>query len=241
MRTFALTVAAACVAASPIAFAATRGDAARKRDLPQALARTSTVSSLHYTLHVRIRKDGKPLALRVRGESDAGRVSLHLATAGMTGAALLDGAFLYEEAPNGIAVFDKVRWLRLTVARLSPASQEMSAVRALTPAPLMRVIREARLVASSPREYRGVVRYDDPIVRTALRRLTGDLEFRRLRLTVSLGRDRRVHHVLLTGRTADGSATLALSAHLFGFGRPLHVVPPKPGTFMDEQLAQLAE
>jgi hypothetical protein len=241
MRKLALAAAAAFVVASPIAFAAARGGAASKPDLPHALARTSTVSSLHYTLHVRIRKDGMPLALRVRGASDAGRVSVHLASAGMTGAALLDGAFLYEEAPNGVAVFDKIRWLRLTVARLSPASQAMSAVRALTPAPLIRVVREARLVATSPRVFRGAVRYDDPIVRRALRRLTGNLEFRGLRVTVSLGRDGRVHRVLLTGRTADKSATLALSAHLFGFGRPVHLVLPKPGTFMDEQLAQLAE
>jgi hypothetical protein len=241
MRKLAVIVMAALSAASSIAFAAARGDAASKAELPDALAHTSHVPSLRYAFQVRIRKSGVPLALHVRGQSDARTISVHLATSGMTGAALLDGPFLYEEAPNGVAVFGKVRWLRLTVARLPATSPELNVVHALSPAPLLRVIAASRLSAGSRHEYRGTVAYDDPAVRNGLSRLTGGIEFRSLKLTVTLGRDRLVHRLRLTGRTADGSSTLDLSARLFAFGKPVHVSPPKPGTFMDDQLEQLSE
>jgi hypothetical protein len=46
--------------------------------------------------------------------------------------------------------------------------------------------------------------------------------------------------VQLTGRTADGKTKLSLRARLYGFGAAVTVVPPKPGTFMDEKLSQLS-
>jgi hypothetical protein len=45
---------------------------------------------------------------------------------------------------------------------------------------------------------------------------------------------------VLTGHTADRRTSLVISARLYGFGRPVHVSPPAPGTFMDDSLAQLS-
>jgi hypothetical protein len=76
-------------------------------------------------------------------------------------------------------------------------------------------------------------------VRTALARLTGGIEFRQLQLVVHVGRDGLIHGLRLTGKTADRSSTFELVGRLFAFNRPVHVSPPKPGTFMDAQLVQL--
>jgi hypothetical protein len=54
-----------------------------------------------------------------------------------------------------------------------------------------------------------------------------------------VGRDGLVHRLLITGHTADRASTLALSARLFAFGKPVHVKPPAPGTFVDDKLGQL--
>jgi len=158
---------------------------------------------------------------------------------GPSGAALLDGPFLYERAPDNIVVQGTLRWLRLSTARLSKASDDLQAVRAMTPSPLLRVLGEAHMWQAGTRLYRGTVAYDDPIVRTALARLTGGIEFRHLRLSAFVGRDGLLHRLLLTGRTADRKTTLQLSARFYSFGRPVHVSPPAPGTFMDEDLLQL--
>ena len=64
---------------------------------------------------------------------------------GTRSAALLDGPFLYERAPSGLAVFGAVHWLRLTVADLAPASPDLAAVNAMTPAPILRVLEAARM------------------------------------------------------------------------------------------------
>jgi hypothetical protein len=241
MRKFALIAAAMAFAALSIAFAAARGTAAppkSKHGLGDALARTAHVSSLHYAFRVGIRENGRPLALHIRGQSDANTISVHLATAGMSAAELLDGPFLYEQAPNGMVVNGKWRWLRIEVKRLRPGSSAIAVVHALTPTPLLRVIAEGRMRGTG-RLYRGEVAYDDPIVRTALARLTGGIEFRQLQLVVHVGRDGLIHGLRLTGKTADRSSTFELVGRLFAFNRPVHVSPPKPGTFMDAQLVQL--
>jgi hypothetical protein len=139
-------------------------------------------------------------------------------------------------------VFDKVRWLRVRVVDLSPTSSELKAVHALTPEPLLRVLGEARTSRVRPGAglYRGTVAYDRPLVRSSLAQLTGGTEFRGLRISAYVGRDGHVHRLLLTGRTADRKSTLSLSARFYGFGRPLHVKPPPPGTFMDDKLVQLS-
>jgi hypothetical protein len=236
VRKAALICATATVAALPVAGA----EAAARPGLRPALARTAHAPSLHYRLRVRIVRDGTPLALHVRGQASRSTISIRLQTGdGRTGAALLDGPFLYELAPNGLVVVGKIRWLRVSLRHLSARADELKAVHAMTPAPLLRVLGEAHLRQAGARLYRGAVAYDDPIVRTALARLTNRIEFRQLRVSAFVGRDGLVHRVLLTGRTADGKTTLAFSARLFAFGRPVHVSPPAPGTFMDEGLAQL--
>jgi len=241
----------ATLAALSSAFAAAGGDAAPKPGLRDVMARTVGARSVHYALHVRMRRGDTPLALHVRGQANRGTisVSLHMGdlklpdgttVPGPSGAALLDGPFLYERAPNNIVVQGRIRWLRLSVRQLSSASDDLKAVHAMTPSPILRVVGEAHMWQAGSRLYKGTVAYDDPIVRTALARLTGGIEFRRLRLSAFVGRDGRLHRIVLTGRTADGRTTLVLSARLYSFGRPLHVLPPAPGTFMDEQLSLLA-
>jgi len=241
MRKPALIALAALVAALSITFAAARGSAAAPQPtLAGALARTAHVASLHYAFHVGILRDGLRFTLHVRGQSNLRTISVHLATAGLSAQEVLDGPFLYEQAPNGMVVNGKWRWLRIDLARLRAGSSALAVLHALTPAPLLRLVGEGRLLGARS-VYRGGVAYDDPVVRASLTRLTGGLEFRALRLTVWVGRDGLVHRLRLTGRTADHSSSLLLTAHLFAFNRPVHVSPPKPGTFMDEQLAQLSE
>jgi hypothetical protein len=233
------------------ALAATGGDAAPKPGLHDAIARTVQARSVHYAVHVRIHRGDTPLALHIRGQADPHTISVRLrmgdmrlpdgsTVPGPTAAALLDGPFLYERAPSSLVVQGGIRWLRLTVDLLPAQSEDLKAVHSMTPSPLLRVLLEAHMWQAGQRLYRGTVAYDDPVVRTALARLTGEIEFRRLQLSVFVGRDGMLHRFVLTGRTADGRTTLSLAARFYGFGTPVHVAPPAPGTFMDEQLAQLA-
>ena len=241
MRRSALILAAALLAALSISFAASGGRAAEKPGLSDALTRTSHLASLHYAVHVGIREKGMPLALHIRGQSDAHTISVHFQAQGMSGGELVYGPFLYVQAPDGIAVYGKVRWLRTTLTRLPANSRELMTLRALKIGPLLQVVGRGHLNGNGAgRVFRGPVAYDDPVVRDSLSRLTGGLEFRRLRLTVHL-RGGLIDRMRLTGKTADGSSTLSLTAHLFAFNRPLHVVPPKPGTFMDLELERLSE
>jgi hypothetical protein len=239
MRKVALVAAAALVAAFSILFATARGTAAPKPGIRLAVARTAHVHSLRYAFRVGIHEYGVPLALHVRGQSDAHTISVHLATAGLSAAELLDGPFLYEQAPQGMAVYGKWRWLRMNVTHLPPTSEAIEVVHALTPEPLLRVIAHARLHGDGS-IFRGTVAYFDPVVRDALTKLTGGIEFRGLRLTVNVARDGLIHAVRITGKTADRSSSFVLVARLYGFGRPVHVSPPKPGTFIDRQLVQLS-
>jgi hypothetical protein len=232
---------AALLAALSIAFAASGGRAAEKPGLADALTRTSHLASLHYAVNVGIREKGMPLALHIRGQSDAHTVSVHFESQGTSGGELVYGPFLYEQAPNGIAVLGKVRWLRTILARLPMNSRELETLRALKIGALLQLVGRGQLKGNGAgRVFRGPVAYDDPVVRESLSHLTDGLEFRRLRLTVHL-RGGLIDRLQLTGKTADGSSTLSLAAHLFAFNRPLHLVPPKPGTFMDVELEQLSE
>lgn len=241
MRRHALMLGAALFAAISIAFAASGGRAAEKPGLADALTRTSHLASLHYTVHIRISEKGMPLALQIRGQSDAHTISVHFSSQGASGGELVYGPFLYEQAPDGIAVFGKVRWLRTTLARLPASSRELTTLRALKIGPLLQLVGRGHLTGNaSGRLFRGPVAYDDPVVRDSLSHLTGGLEFRGLHVSVHLQAG-LIDRLQVTGKTADGSSTLSLAAHLFDFNRPLHLVPPKPGTFMDLQLERLAE
>jgi hypothetical protein len=251
MRKAALLCSIAFVAGLSVALARS-GDAAPKPGLAQALIRTSHVQSQTYRVVVHITKGGQPLSLHIRGQASGKTISVHLKMGdvkmpdgtkvpGPNGAALLLGAFLYERAPSTLAVLGKISWLRLRLDDLSSSSAELKAIHAMTPTPLLRVLGEAHMKQATPggRLYKGFVAYDNPAVRGSLSRLTGDTEYRNLRVSAYVGRDGMVHRLLLTGKTADGKSTLSLSARLFRFGRPLHVSPPKPGTFMDERLNEL--
>lgn len=233
-------LAASLFAALSIAFAATSGNAAGKPGLSAALTRTSELTSVHYAVRVGIRENGMPSALKIRGQSDAHTFSVHFAAQGASGGELVYGPFLYQEAPDGVAV-GRVRWLRMTLSRVPANSQLLVVLHALKIAPLLRVIGRGHLQRSSAGSvYRGPVAYDDPVVRASLEHLTGGLEFRQLQLTVHVGGG-LIHRLVLTGTTADGSSTLRLAARLFAFNRPVHVTPPEPGTFVDLELEQLSE
>jgi hypothetical protein len=241
----------ALAAALAVAFAAAGGGrAAHRPGLAAAVERTVQAPSMRYAIHVRITQQAAPVTLHIHGRASSDTVSvqmrmgdLHLpdgtVVPGADGAALLDGPFLYERAPSTIAVNGVVRWLRLRVATLSPASEELDAVHAMTPGPLLRVLRAARAApeAEGAHVYNGTVAHDAPSMR-GLARLTGDTDFRRLRISALVGADGLVRRIVLTGRTVDGTTTISLRARLFGFGEPVRVTPPAPGTFLDGELAQ---
>jgi hypothetical protein len=242
MRRLALSIGIAASLAASVALAAHGGNAAPKPGLREALAKTAHASSLRYAFKLTISNEGMPLALHVRGQADAKTISVHLATAGLSGAEMVDGPYLYEEAPGGLVADGQFRWLRTSIARLPADSQALVVLHALTAEPLLRLVGKARMHASpTAGDYSGTVAYDDPVVRDGLTPLTGGMEFRDLRLAVHVARDGRIHSMQLLGKTADGSSTLRLSARLFAFGKPVHVSPPKPGTFMDDQLLGLSE
>jgi hypothetical protein len=116
----------------------------------------------------------------------------------------------------------------------------MGTLRSLTPSPLLHIIGEAKLHPLARRDvFVGTVAYDDPVVRTALRDLANGYEFRELRLRVVVGRDGLIHRLLLEGRSADHKTTFVLRARLFGFGTPVKLTLPAPGTFMDPNLERL--
>jgi hypothetical protein len=242
---------AAIVGAGFIAVAAAGGDQARAFDVRAANGKTQRASTVHYTVLVQMTKHRRPLTLHIAGAASRDSVSVHLRLGGLdlkdgtklpgtTGALVLSTPFLYESAPGGIAVFGKVRWLRLQVDGMSSRSQAMSTLNALTPAPLLHIVAESRLRPTGTNGgFAGPVHYDDPVVRTALQALGGGLEFRGLQLFVHVGRDGRIDTVRMTGHTADGKTHLALHARFFAFGAPVKVVVPKPGTFMDLHLSRL--
>ena len=249
MRKTALSAfAAALVGAGSFALVALGSGSGRPVDVAAANARTAHADSVHYSFIVRVTKERQPMILHIDGGSSRDAVAVHLRLddlssnmPGTTGAVLLSTPFLYEQAPGGIAVFGNVRWLRLQVSHLSPRSQTLSTVRSLTPSPLLHVIAEAKLhPGAAAGTFAGKVAYDDPIVRTALTSLTGGIEFRNLHVSVSVGADGLIHHVRITGRTADHGTHFSLAARLYAFGAPIEVVPPKPGTFLDRQLAEIA-
>jgi hypothetical protein len=243
------------LAAGAFALAAAGGDraeGARAIDPAAANERTAKAASVHYAVVVELTERKQPLTLHISGGSsrDALAVRLQLDALKMKNGTTLpgtDGAvralspFLYERAPSAMAgMLGKVRWLRLSTSGLPERSQTMSGLRALTPAPLFHVVAETKLhPVGTKGAFAGPVAYDDPVVVAALNRLSGGLEFRSLRVGVQVGRDGLVHRVRIDGRTADGKTTLRLRARLYGFGRPVEVVPPKPGTFSDSTLSQL--
>jgi hypothetical protein len=240
--------AVALAAAAGIAFgAAAGGSAAPQPGLAPAVKRTLQAPSARYAIHVAITRGSVPVALHIRGQESASTISVAMRLGGLRladgttvpgpkGAALIDGPFLYERAPSSVVIDGRVRWLRLRLATLPPHSADVAAVHAMTPSSLLHMLEHARMAKPSAdrRSFHGTIAYNDAAMRH-LSKLTGGIEFRGLRVWAMVGADGLVHRITLTGHTADGKALLSLRARLFGFGRPVHVTPPAPGTFMDRQ------
>jgi hypothetical protein len=240
-------------AVASVALAATGGKAPRST-LGQAVYRTSHASSLRYAMVIAVTRTHYPsMQLRIHGTRTTGSLYVHVkafstvladgtALPGPQQSALIDGPFLYEGSPNGIAIAGKIRWLRVPVARLG-TSKAITTMHNLSPAPTLRLVDEwSKVRTRAPHGvFRGSVAYDDPIVLTALSGMTGGIEFRDVAFTARIGIDGYVHAITVTGRTADGSRTLLVTVRMSGFGRPVRVPIPGEGTFMDQKLLGLAE
>jgi hypothetical protein len=234
------------LAAGSVAFAANGDHSARYPSLRQAVADTASTKSERYAFHVRMTRGASTLTLHVRGQAATGTISVSLRMGDTTmpdgtkvpgprSAALIDGPFLYERVPSSLGGVGKVLWLRVRLSELPKSSHDLSVVHALTPAPLLRVLDAARIAPASQgtRSFHGTLAYDNPSVRAGLVHLTGGLEFRGLRISALVGSDGLVHRIVVTGRTADGRTTFSSRAHLFGFGKAVHITLPAPGTFLD--------
>jgi hypothetical protein len=241
-------------AVASVALAAT-GKKAPRATLAQAVGQTNKVGSFRYRMTIAVARRHYPaVELEVRGARGPGSLFVQVRTIasvladgtavpGPRQSAFLDGPFLYEGAPGGIAVYGKVRWLRVPVAKLSPSSKVLTSIRNLTPAPLLRLLDESSLARRRAPQglYHGTVAYDDPIVHTAVSGMAGGVEFRDVRYSALVGADGFVHRIRITGRTADGSKTLEIHARLYAFGLRVDRKPPAEGTFMDQELLNLAE
>ena len=243
------------VVGASVAIAAT-GHAPKPRasSLAAAAARTAHVSTQRYAVDLRIVKDSVPRVLHARSAVAPGTVSVWLKLApvklpdgtlipGSDTDGLIDGPFLYERMPDGLAGQGAIDWLRVSIASLSPSDPALSGMQGMTAMPLLHVLGEARAhsVTRNANLFRGTVAYDDPIVVAGLRMFTAGLQFRDLQVTAWIGPQGLVRRVRLTGHTADRKTTLLVNARLYAFGRPVHVTPPAEGTFMDEQLLQLSD
>lgn len=242
----------ATFAVASVALAAT-GAKAPHATLGQAVYRTTHAPSMRYSMTIAVTRRNHPaVQLRIHGTRSAESLFIHVkafstvlgggtALPGPQQSALLDGPFLYEGSPNGVAVAGKIRWLRVPVAR-PDTGRAIAAMHNMTPAPLLRIVDEwskARSHAANG-AFHGTVAYDDPIVLTALSGMTGGTEFRHVVFFAKIGEDGYVHSIRVTGKTADKTKSVIVTAHLFGFGKPVRVKPPREGTFIDQKLLTLA-
>jgi hypothetical protein len=197
---------------------------------------------VRYSIVISVVRESIPAQLTLRGVSARGKLFVSARQAsGSESAAMIDGPFFYERAPNGIAVDGTIRWLRVPIAAIGRSAPALNLVRNMTPAPLLRVLGEANAAPTRGSRFAGTVQYDDPIVRSAITRFSGGVEFHDLHVTARLGGDGLIHRIRVTGITADRTTTLDIQARLSAFGRPVHLTPPAEGTFMDQQLMQLSE
>jgi hypothetical protein len=216
---------------------------ARTQTLGSAVRATESAPSFRYAIAVSVaRAEALTSGLAIQGVSGRGQLFVQVRQVpGRDAAAMIDGPFLYERAPSGAVGNRSIRWLRVPIASLGPAATVIDAVRSLTPLPLLRVLGESHAVPARAGGFAGTVHYDDPIVRSAITRLSGGVEFRDLRVIAQVGDDGLVNRIEITGTTADATTALHIEARLYAFGRPVHLTPPAEGTFVDEQLTQLAE
>jgi hypothetical protein len=252
-RSILLALASIFVVAS-VGLAAS-GQKAPRATLVQAVGRTNAVGSFRYAMTIAVARRHDPaVELQVHGAQGHGSLFVHVkevssvladgtAVPGPEQSAFLDGPFLYEGAPNGIAAYGRVRWLRVPIAKLSSSSKALTSIRNLSPAPLLRLLDESSLARRRAPQglYQGTVAYDDAIVHTALSGMTGGVEFRDVHYSAGVGVDGFVHSIRVTGKTADGSRTLEIHARLYAFGLRFDRKPPAEGTFIDQELLNLAE
>ena len=255
MRRSLLLAFVSTFAVASVALASTGQKSPSRLTLAQAVLRTSHAQSMRYALVIGVtRTHAAALQLRVQGARTTGSLFLHVKAVSMLAgggaampgpeqSALIDGPFLYEGSPNGVAVQGHIRWLRVPIARIGTSSKAVSTMHSLSPAPLLRIVDEwSRARTRSPNGvFRGAIAYDDPVVLAALSGMTGGIQFRDVAFTARIGDDGFVHSITVTGRTADGSRTLNASVNMFGFDRPVRVSIPSEGTFMDQKLLGLAE
>lgn len=253
MRRSLLLAFVSTFAVASVALAAT-GGREPKATLVQAVSQTTHASSIHYVMDIAVaRRDHPSMKLHVRGARGTGSLFIHVRAfaslvnngppdaAGPQQSAFIDGPFLYEGSPNGVAVAGKIRWLRVPAAR-PDTGRAIVAMHNMTPAPLLRILDEWSKVRSHAANgaFHGTVAYDDPIVLTALSGMTGGTEFRHVVFFAKIGEDGYVHSIRVTGKTADKTKSVIVTAHLFGFGKPVRVKPPREGTFIDQKLLTLA-
>ena len=252
MRRSPLLAFVSTFAVASVALAATGGTASRST---LAVYRTNHASSFRYAMVIAITHAHAPtMQLRIHGTRTTGSLFVHVkafstvlgdgvALPGPQQSALLDGPFLYEGAPSGVAVQGKIRWLRIPVARIGTNATAIDAIHNLSPAPLLRVLDEWTHVRTHAPNgvFRGSVAYDDPVMLTALSGMAGGIEFRDVAFTARIGVDGFVHSIVVTGRTADRSRSLKATVTMYAFGRPVRVSIPGEGTFMDQKLLDLAE
>ena len=250
-RTVSIGLAATLGAASVALAAPATTTTPRTPSLARAAARTAHVRRQRYSLELTLVEGKTTHIVRASSAVAPGTISVALELDAVTlptgdilpsssTAGLIDGPFLYERAPDGLSI-GGANWVRISLARLGPSSLALRGMHGMTAMPLLHVLGEAHAypITRNASIFRGTVAYDDPIVVTALRPLTVGLQFRDLRVAAWIGPGGLVRHIRLTGHTADRTTTLLIDAHLFGFGRPVHVTPPAEGAFMDESLLQL--
>jgi hypothetical protein len=248
MRRSILLALVSIFAVASAALAAAEASAPRAT-LLQAVSHTDRVGSFRYVMTIAIaRAEGPAAELQIHGTRAPHLLFVHVnatssTAAGQQQSVLLDGPFLYERAPNGITVYGKIRWLRIPVSSLSPSSEALTAVRNLSPEPLLRLLDESSSARKRAAQglYHGRLAYDDATVHAALSGMTGGIEFRDVHYSARVGRGGFVDTVHVTGRTADGSRVLTIHARLYAFGIKVDPKPPAEGTFMDRKLLDLAE
>jgi len=249
MRRIAITGCLAfCVAASASFGFAASSDASKRHQVRPACAdisaRTLRATSLYFSMDVTIIKNLRTATLHVNGAVGPGKLTVRQRlvdetpsggppAAPVTGAALIDGPFVYEHAPSGL-VGGKRQWLRQRLADLGPASKELRNIRGLAPRSLLVAMDRARIRATPDRfVYSGWLGYDGTAVRRGLGPVTGNVQVRSLYAVVLTGKDGRVHRIRITGKTADGTANILLLAHLYAFDRPVKVRAPAQNEYID--------
>ena len=245
MQRFALAVACGlALFAASVSLAAGSGRAAKVRDFRAVVARTAGEQSLGFKLTVQIQdmELQKPYTLHASGATGAGSLeNLYVRIEnGPVADTKLDGTFIYFRSTGTESEIGPV-WVRERLATLKSQAPELTLIHQVSAAAILRVLPDA--VAVRPGAggvFHAVLPYANPYVRIALAGLEGNTEFRDLQLTAWSNDKGMLRRVRITGRTADGSKTIALVLGLGAYGKPVSVKPPRQSHFLDVTLTKLA-